>query len=200
MAAKGGGFLRNNFFLVAAVALPVLVVIFFLLATAIPRWTVPPPAYDLVLRVGKPYEGTRSSLAVQFRIRDGGLEAVVRPLTKDQYEPRWSLLLFDHRTRNLTEIPVTLPESLPPDSPPQTVPVDALAGRRILEQLQAPDGYQLRTDMSRGGPGLIGDLFGMRGYDQRAALVNRGRVVMMPLADSLYLSPITAIGWLAEAR
>jgi hypothetical protein len=34
----------------------VLVVAFFLLATAIRRWTVPPPAYYLVLPVGKPYE------------------------------------------------------------------------------------------------------------------------------------------------
>jgi hypothetical protein len=34
----------------------VLVVAFFLLAIAIRRWTVPRPAYYLVLPVGKPYE------------------------------------------------------------------------------------------------------------------------------------------------
>src|SRR6188474_2962219 len=48
-------FVRQNAFLVAAVALPLVVIIFFLLAAAIPRWTVAPPAFDLVLR-GTSYE------------------------------------------------------------------------------------------------------------------------------------------------
>ena len=45
-----GRLVRDNAFLIAAAALPVLVVALFLLSTAIPRWTVPPPAYDVLLR------------------------------------------------------------------------------------------------------------------------------------------------------
>src|SRR5215813_11728655 len=71
------GFFRHNAFLVAAVALPVIVVAFFLLATAIPRWTVPPPAYDLVLRVGKSYEQPRPQVAVEFKVDDGRIVAFV---------------------------------------------------------------------------------------------------------------------------
>jgi hypothetical protein len=201
VTAKAGGFLRNNTFLVAAVSLPVLVVIFFLLATAIPRWTVPPPAYDLILRVGKPYEQTRPQLTVQFSVRDGQLEAVVRPVQKDVYEQPWSLFRFDHETMNLEEIPFKVPDNLPADSQPQTIVVDALAGHRILAQAKAPDGYELRTDKRRGGPGLVGDLFGMHNYDQNAVLVNKGRVVSIPLPSGYqYLSPVTAIGWLTDAR
>ena len=196
-----GGFLRNNAFLVAAVALPVVVVLFFLLATAIPRWTVPPPAYDLVLRVGKPYEQPRPQVTVEFKVDAGRLQAIVRPVQKDQYAQQWALFRFDHQTQNLQEIPVRIPDTLPSDSPAQTIVVDALAGQRILDQAKAPDGYEMRTEMSRGGGGLMGDLFGMRGYDQSVALVNRGRVVKLPLPSGYqYLSPVNAIGWLTDAR
>jgi hypothetical protein len=196
-------FWRNNAFLVAAVALPVVVVAFFLLATAIPRWTVPPPSYDLVLRVEKPYQQPRPQVSVEFKGNDGRLEAIVRPIQKDQYVQPWALFRFDHETLNLQEIPVRIPESLSADSAPQTIVVDALAGRRFLDQVKAPDGYSLRTDAYHGGAGLMGDLFGMHGYDQTVALVNRGRVVSLPLPTPTgyqYVSSVSAIGWLADAR
>jgi hypothetical protein len=179
----------------------VIVVAFFLLATAIPRWTVPPPSYDLVLLVGKPYEQPRPQVSVEFKVNDGRLEAIVRPIQKDQYVQPWTLFRFDHETLNLEKIPVRIPESLPPDSAPQTIVVDALEGRRLLDQVKAPDGYSLRTDTYSGGAGLMGDLFGMHGYDQAVALVNRGRIVSLPLpAGYQSLSPVSAIGWLADAR
>jgi hypothetical protein len=196
-----GSFLRNNLFLVAAVALPVIVVAFFVVASAIPKWTVPPPAYDLVLRVGKPYEQNRPQVAVDFKVVNGRLQATARPAQKDQYVPPWRLFRFDHQTLNLIDIPVALPDSLPADSEPVTVVVDVLQGKTLLEQTRAPDGYELRTDTARGSAGIVGDLFGMRGYDQTVALINKGRVVALPLPDGYpYYSPVTVIGWLADAQ
>lgn len=193
------GFFRHNAFLVAAVALPVLVVAFFLLATAIPRWTVPAPAYDLVLRVAKPYE-PRPQVVVEFKVDGGKIVALVRPVQREQYVQSWSLVRFDHQTSNLHEIPVKLPDNLPSDSPPQTIVVDGLAASRVLEQAKAPDGYELRTDTNRGGGGLMGDLFGMHGYDQRVVLVNRGRVVTLPLPSGYQYAPVSAVGWLTDAH
>jgi hypothetical protein len=198
VAERGSGFLRNNAFLVAAVALPVLVVIFFLLAAAIPQWLVSPPSYDLLLRVGRPYRDPRPRTAVDVRVRDGKVEATVRPLGRNRYEQSWVLFVFDHRTLNLTEVPLNLPDSLPDDGAPQTIVVDALVGRRILEQTKAPDGYELRKDRNRGA-GLVGDLFGMHRYDPSAVLVNKGRVIPIPLPSGYeYLSPVDAIGWLTD--
>jgi hypothetical protein len=149
----------------------------------------------------KPYEQPRPQVSVEFKVHDGRLEAIVRPIEKGQYVQPWALFRFDHETLNLQEIPVRIPESLPPDSAPQTIVVDALAGRRFLDQVKAPDGYALRTDTYRGGSGLMGDLFGMHGYDQTIALVNRGRVVSLPLPTGYqYLPSVSAIGWLAAAR
>src|SRR4026207_414357 len=72
-----GRFVRRNAFLVAAVALPLVVVIFFLLAAAIPRWTVAPPDFDLVLR-GTSYEQPAPRVSLEFDVRDGRVQATVR--------------------------------------------------------------------------------------------------------------------------
>ena len=74
------GFFRDNLVLVAAFALPAVVAALFLLATAIPQWTVPLPQHDLVLRV-EDYSQTRQpEVIVEFVVRDGRLEADVRPV------------------------------------------------------------------------------------------------------------------------
>jgi hypothetical protein len=195
------GFVKSNSFVIAAILLPLVVVGFFLLASALPRWTVPPPAYDLVIRVGKPFEQPPPRVAVEFRVADGRLEAVVRPVGKNEYAQPWAVFRLDHQTLNLDEIPIRLPDELPEGAPAQTIAVDAFGGRRMLGQARAPDGYELRTETSRGGSGLFGELFGMRGYDSSVAIVNRGRVITLPLpAGYAYLSPVSAIGWISEAR
>ena len=55
---------RSSAFLIAAVALPILVVGVFLVASAVPRWTVAPPAYDLLFRADGGYNPSGSRLAI----------------------------------------------------------------------------------------------------------------------------------------
>jgi len=194
---RSGRFLRDNAFVVAALALPVAVVLLFLVASAIPRWTVPPPAYDLVLRLGGQYDAARR-ISVEYAVRDGRIEALVRPLAANGYPQVPSLVLVDHASMHAREIPVPLPVTMAESDPPRTILVEALAGRRVLAQAVAPDGYefQLRT---RRGPGLVGDLFGMNRYDQSSALVKGGRVVSIVLpAASPYQYPVHAVGWVVD--
>jgi hypothetical protein len=196
---RGGRFLRDNAFLVAAFALPVAVVLLFLVASVIPRWTVPPPAYDLVLRASGQYDPARR-ISVEFAVRDGRIEATVRPLPEHGYPQIASLVLVEHATMNVREIPVPLPATMAENDPPQTIVVEALAGRRVLAQAKAPDGYEFEV-RTRRGPGLVGDLFGMNRYDQAATLVNRGRVVPIVLpAASPYQAPVYSVGWLVDGE
>jgi hypothetical protein len=66
----------------------------------------------------------------------------------------------------------------------------------VVAEGRAPDGYQLET-RSQSGPGLVGELFGMRRYRATAALVNRGRVVLVELPSSrfLYPSSVRSVAW-----
>jgi hypothetical protein len=190
--------LRDNAFIVAAASLPLIVVVFFVLASAIPRWIVPPPAYDLVLRATDPYRQTTPSVAIDFKVRDGKVEATARPALPNTYTPRATLFLFDHMTMRVREVPVDLPDQLAEGDPPRTVVVDAFGDRKISPEPQAPDGYRVETRSQNGG-GIVGDLFGMRRYGAQPAIVKSGRVIAIelppPFADS-YSSSASAIGWL----
>jgi hypothetical protein len=190
-------FLRANAFLVAAAALPLVVVGLFLLAAALPRWTVAPPAYDLLIRATGTYDRTPPRVAVDFNVRDGRVEAIVRAVAPDTYAPPSTLLLFDHQTSQVRTIPFEIPD-VSTSSSPVTVPVEALRNVRVLAQLVAPDGYTFESRINR-GPGIIGDLFGMNRYDPRAALVKSGRVLpIQGLASTVYHMPLQALGWVVN--
>ena len=191
-----GRFVRQNAFLVAAVALPLVVVIFFLLAAAIPRWTVAPPAFDLVLR-GTSYEQPASRVSLEFDVRDGRVQATVRPVPPNTYPSRATLFLFDHQTMKVSRLQVDVPD-LRDGDPPRTFVVPALEKRRVSSTTTAPDGYELKM-RTGGGTGLVGDLFGMGRYDRSVSLVNRGRVVSLALPPPYeYYSPVYALGWLDD--
>ena len=201
MARSLSGFLRDNPFIVAAVVLPVAVAAFFVVATLIPRWTVPPPSYDLVMRTTRPYDATRTGVVVEFAVRGGRVEATLRaPTPPNIYAEPSALLLFDHNTMSVREIPLELPTRMEEGEPPRTIVVEALSGRRVSPQAAAPDGYALQN-RTGGSPGLVGDIFGMGSYRQTAALVNGGRVVRLTLPAPFrdpYQSPVYHVGWVLE--
>ena len=201
MATSLPRFVRDNAFIVAAIALPVVVGAFFFLATAIPRWTVPRPAYDLVLRASRPYDAARGAVAVDFAVRNGRVEATFRPLTPPNvYAEPVALLLFDHETATVTEVPLEIPAHLAEGEAARTIVVEALANRRVSPQATAPDGYALQN-RSGGSPGLVGELFGMGGYRQMAALTNRGRIVDLDLPSPYrtpYQAPVYHVGWILD--
>jgi hypothetical protein len=196
-----GRFLRDNAFLVAAAALPLVIVAFFLASSAIPRWLVPPPAYDLLLRAADAYDQTNPRVEVDLDVRDGKVEATVRPVPGNAYGRRSRLFAFDHATMSVREIPVDLPANIAnikDGDPPRTIVVDALAGHRLLTQGKSPDGYQLESRNQR-GPGIVGEMFGMHRYDTEVSLVNKGRVIPIVLPapyQNSYQSLVYAVGWL----
>jgi hypothetical protein len=186
---------RDNAFLVAAVSLPVAVVGLFLLVTAIPKWTVAPPGYDLLLQTTE-YDRAHSSMSVELFVRDEALQARLR-VVKGAQIPRVRLWRFDHGTLSAREVPMNLPTPAGNIDDAQTVIVEALRGRRIVTDARAPDGYQLRT-RDGGGPGVIGDIFGMRRYGEPAAIVNRGRVVRIDIPTSHQYQTPAFVGWVVD--
>lgn len=196
MPTSTGRFLRDNAFLVAAVALPVVIVGLFLLITAIPRWTVPPPAYDLLLRTHA-YDQPGPGVAVDFVVENGRLQATLRPAAPNSYPPRAKLWLFDHGTMNVREVTIELPRELGPGESTRAVPIEALAGRRVITEQRAPDGYELQNRTHR-GTGLVGDLFGMGRYDESVSIVNKGRVVPIRISSPHNHQSPQFVGWLTD--
>jgi len=96
---------------------------------------------------------------------------------------------------NVSEIPFELPANLSETDPASTMAVSALAGRRVLAQAKAPDGYALNTT-GYGSPGVFGGLFGMGYRSERISLVNRGRVVAIVFPLPQYGYSVSSVGWL----
>jgi hypothetical protein len=201
------GFLRDNAVLVAAFVLPAIVAVLFILATAIPTWTVPLPQHDLLVRA-EHYESPPPDLYVEYVVRDGRLEAVVKPVVKPDnpnvgitYPQRWKLLLFDHTTMEVREIPVDLPRDVAAGET-RTVPVDALAGRRMLANEVAPDGYRVVSLNTYGsGGGIVNEVFGMnRRYRRGIAIGRDGRTIELQLPTPYRESygSIVTIGWTVD--
>ena len=200
MTPGSGRFLRENAFLVAAVCLPVVVIAFFLLATAIPRWLVPPPAYDLLVRATDASNSSNSRVVVDFDVRSGKVVATARSISANYPVERSRLFLFDHTTMSVREIAVELPDNLVDDDPPRVIAIKELAGRQVMALAKAPDGYRFESSTER-GPGILGELFGMNRYGSHATLVNRGRVIPIDVPApfrSVYASPVHPVGWLAD--
>lgn len=191
-------FLRENAFLVAAIALPLVVVGFFLLATAIPRWTVPLPSHDLLFTTGDHRE-PRRPVTLEVAVVDGRLEAIARPAAEHSHPPRLTLWRFDHQTLSVREIPITVPD-LPAGEASRTLDVEALASHRILAESRAPDGYEVRRD-DRSRPGFVGELFGMRRYNRDLSIERGGRVVRIevPSRQDSWSSP-TFLGWIVDGE
>lgn len=188
-------FLRDNAFLAAAMALPLVVVGLFLLFTAIPRWTVPPPQHDLLFSTNE-YSPVNPGVAVDFAVQDGTLRATVRPVPANSHAPRTTLWRYDHEAETVREIDIDLP-ALAPGDLPQTITIDTLAGR-VLAQQDAPDGYELRSRDS-GDTGIVGEIFGMRRYDRALSIAKGGRVVTIPVPSSdAYRTP-QFVGWIVGA-
>jgi hypothetical protein len=197
-------FLQGNLVLVAAFVLPAAVAALFVLATAIPRWTVPLPAHDLVLRVEQPYTSPPPEVTVEFSVRDGRVEAIVRPVARPDpalgvpYAQRWALLIFDHTAMRVREIPVDLPRSVP-QGETRTVAIDALAGRYVTTGDTAPDGYRVTSLSTSGGGGIVGELFGMnRRYRHGMSIGKDGRTIELdlpaPYRDAYGV--IAPLGWI----
>lgn len=202
-------FLRENAVLVAAFVLPAIVAALFILATAIPKWTVPLPQHDLLVRVER-YESPPPDVSVEFAVRDGQIEAVVHPVVKPEspnvavvYPPRWTLLRFDHSTMQAQEIAVEIPRNIPAGES-RTVTVDALARRRVVQGDEAPDGYKVVSlNTGSGGGGIVNDIFGMNHRFRRGIAIGRnGRTIDLdlpaPYRDSY--GTIVTIGWITENR
>jgi len=199
-------FVRDNLVFIAAFALPGAVAALFLLATAIPRWTVPPPQYDLLLRIAR-HEPRARPVHLDFVVENGRLAVVVRavsqpadPAVSVPYVERWTLLQMDHASMKVREIPFDVPQSIE-EGQSRPVVVDALAGRRVIAGDTAPDGYKVSSLNSGGGGGIVGDIFGMdRHYRRGVSIAKDGRTIQLELPSphrESYESIVT-IGWVAD--
>jgi hypothetical protein len=157
-------FFRDNFAIVLGIALPILVVVFFVVASRLPQAYVAPPQHDLLLLTQ--YGGYEARpVRLEILVADGRLEVRAHkvqgvgnaPPAYTGPSPR--LYLWSHETRTAHEVAIVLPSGVESLADGATIPPPAeLAGKRLSTDFRAPDGYELRTN-GYGSGGLFGMFF-----------------------------------------
>ena len=187
--------LRENPMIAASILLPLIVVIFFLLATAIPKWLVEPPGYSFLFTVPD-YSNRSAASEVRFDVVEGRLRVRIYG-TEASYRNTPRLYLFDHETLATREIPFDLPISEDDFEDGDEIDVAELRDSSILTARKAPDGYEIRSPGHR-SDNLVTALFG--GHRHRSFSVHKSGAVFdipNPGINNYYYN-VTFLGWLAD--
>ena len=187
--------LRENPMIAASILLPLIVVIFFLLATAIPKWLVEPPGSSFLFTVPD-YSNRSAASEVRFDVVEGRLRVRIYS-TEASYRNTPRLYLFDHETLATREIPFDLPISEDDFEDGDEIDVAELRDSSILTERKAPDGYEIRSPGYR-SDNLVTALFG--GHRRRSFSVHKSGAVFdipNPGINNYYYN-VTFLGWLAH--
>jgi len=188
---------RQNPMIAAGILLPLIVVVFFLLATAIPRLLVAPPEYDFVFTVLE-HDPNRRDVELIIDVVDNRLRA--RLFKKnDYYRGNARLYVFEHEAQDVREISVSLPGDLESLEDGAEIDVPEFANRSISTSRQAPDGYEVLGPGYRRGGNLMTELFGAR-RRQQFSIHKSGAIIEIPNAGdhSNYYYSATFLGWVTQ--
>ncbi len=181
----------------AGILLPLIIVVFFLLATAIPTWLVAPPEYDFVFTVPE-HNPNRRDVELTIDVVDNRLRA--RLFKKnDYYRGIARLYVFDHETQDVREISINIPGNVDTLEDGAEIDVPEFVNRPISTSRQAPDGYEVLGPGYRRGSNLMIELFG--GHRRYQLSIHKsGAVVEIPNLDdhSNYYYSATFLGWVTK--
>lgn len=190
------GFLKRHGFVVAAVALPILVVVAFALARLVPRLLVEDPRYDLVYCAVTEYSGTPSQRHCVITAIDGRVRARWTQSEQEVYGATQRVYRLSPASGEVCEIPVPEAGDLRAPGDTQDFTLGGLEDVRIDTSPRAPDGYEYEFSYPGGG-GLFGDLFYRGSRGPRSTLEKKGRVIVLPRANQgpYGHESVTFLGW-----
>jgi hypothetical protein len=149
--------LRDNFAIVVGLTLPLVVVLFFVIANRVPRALVEPPRHDLLLLSNTGAYNTRPARidvhvdGGRLRVRAYRLDYTGMPALGAYSGPMPRIYLWSHESGAVREIPLTLPEDAAALENGADIAVPELEGVRLSTELRAPDGYEFRMTGYGGG-------------------------------------------------
>ncbi len=189
-----GKLFRENAALVIGILLPVAVVVFFLLATYIPRLLVDPPQYDFLFAQDYSYSNQQSRWRYEIDIDAQGKLRVRAFLTEpNKYAPRARLFLYEHLSGNVREISLPLPETAEDAEAGVVVEVPEFSNQVIDSRRVAPDGYEL-VERRRGRGDLLGLFY--RGSRRGLAIGKNGAVVAVASRNDFNWYGARFLGWI----
>jgi hypothetical protein len=190
-------FLRKNLMIVVSIALPLLVVIFFALASLLPGLYTHPPEHDLLLSLQERSSAKSSSFRISLMVRDEQLVARVAETDAGNYAYNPRLFRYDHETGIVSEVDIPVADDAEDLEKDFEFAIPDLVGSKVSDSLRAPDGYEFRG-RSRGG-GLLTEMFGGSRNRTDVSIAKNGAVfrVRLPTSDFWY-NDVRFVGWVVD--
>lgn len=195
MSRPIGALLKEHAVLAAGIALPVLLVILFALARALPESTVEDPKYRAVF-ASQPYYYYDS---FAYNVVEGKLKVTYKA-PKEPYQGQQKIqpkiFIFDGATQKTEIITLEIPKNASSTSE-TSVAVKEFESLKLTSGETAPDGYIFQPhSYSRGS--FITDVFTYNNRSTPAALAKNGRLIsILPLRNT-YSGDVRFIGWVTE--
>jgi len=193
-------FLKRHGFVIAGVALPVVVLVAFALARMAARYTVADPLYDVVYSIGGEYSATQSDRVCDLGVGgDGRLRARWSAAEPAQYPEPPRAFRLHASSGAWDELDVPAPEDLAAAGGHVELEVEGLGDVRLDTSVRAPDGWEFDSSYSGGGP--FGEIFGGGSGRLRNSIRRNGRSIEVPHpgADPYGYPAVTFLGWAIPA-
>lgn len=190
------GLLRRHAFVIAGVALPVVVLVALALARGLPRLLVEDPRYDLLYSIVGTYSEAPHTTSCEIAAVDGRLRVRWRRTEQPAYSHPPRVYRLDPVTGEARELTVPEPDDLATFDGTLDLFLGGLEDVRIDTSPRAPDGYEFETSYS-GGSGLFGELFSHGSRGPRSKVEKDGRVIaVQPTNQAPYgYETVTFLGW-----
>jgi len=191
--------IRKNLLLITGTLVPVLMILFLIVAAKYPFIVVAPPRYNLLFTVND-WNYYDRGVAVQLYVRDGVLKSeyqVIEHTPAGRASPK--LFLYDARKGSSREIAL-VPQQTGKEEKGvwYSFDVPELKGLRLDSSEYAPDGYRLDRDYRSSG-GIMPDLFiGSRGSGRVMLVKDGARVPVLDSRERYYGYDARLLGWILE--
>jgi hypothetical protein len=186
--------IKQNIVLVIGMALPLLLIVLFFLATVLPKSLSTPPQYPLLFTVAK-YEGShRPEFSLSFNVKNKRLMVTSKKNDDQNNYNITKLIAYDAKNETVHEIIVDASQL----KPGVETPVAEAQQMVIDTSTLSPDGYTLEGPSYSGG-GLVGGLFG-GGYSNSHYRLKKGAVAYkVPNQQrDYYYNQLQFVGWMIK--
>jgi hypothetical protein len=189
--------IKENLVLVIGLALPVLLIVLFFVATVIPKMNSTPPQYEVLFSVPDYNYQSKPDYIIDFKVKNNQLMIKVKKADdKDNYYQNKKLMAYDAKTEVMREISIDNSKF----SNDTELLLEETKNMTLSADMLAPDGYRLENQHNNNN-GLIGGLFGGGGRNSgyRLKKGNVGyKINAQQNSNYYYYDQLHFIGWVIK--
>lgn len=187
--------IKENLALVIGLALPVLLIVVFFVATVIPKMASTPPQYEVLFSVQDYSQKTKPDYIVDFKVKNNQLMVKTKKAEdKDSYYNSKKLMAYDAKTGLMREMSIDQTKF----SDGAEIVLAETKNMTLDTAMMAPDGYMMENQQYNNN-GLVGGLFGGGGRNSnyRFKKGSVGYKINTP-HNNYYYDQLLFIGWVVK--